>query len=525
MMVEQVHALGRPAAVPRLRELPDLWLPLAVALSLPGLLPLAPDQAAMLFVGLTLLPLALYVSGKLGRFDTLMVVGLTYFSNFPLAFLTRFRTNSSWFAHLSESNVDYAMLWSYRGFACLIVGYLFSYRLFRQAASVEKKPRPRIHPFAKHNVTFIVLLGLLTTVAGTANILLHQGAPLVFYETGLNTGTGSRTLYVAVNYLYLLGVGSLFLMATFWRRGLRMRGVTALFSLNLCLYLVIAMGSGSKGAFMSLLVALAVPVFLEKARPSAKTFVVSALTATAVYGVFAVVGAYRDLVRSLPPPEGVGAVETIRNQLTTFRLAAGLSFDRATEELGLSPAAGYANETVADAAQQRLGSSLFEFASILQISDRISPYDNPFWTLLSPLITAVPRSLFPGKPTFFGPGDHARVYGWSYGGLSISLPGSLYWTWGIEGVCVGMGFLGLLLGYLTRRAGRRVRTAPTVGAVLVFQLILALLDTGNTIQAILATLTANAMILTLLYMAARVEEVQRVVFFLASGRDPSVGRH
>jgi len=524
-MVEQVRTLGRPAALPRLRELPDLWLPLAVALSLPGLFPLAPEQAAMLFVGLTLLPLALYVSGKLGRFDTLMVVGLSYFSNYPLAYLTRFRVDNTWFTHLSESNVDYAMLWSYRGFACLVVGYLFSYRLFRRAASVEKTPRPRIHPSARHNVTFIVLLGLLTTVAGTATILLHQGAPLVFYETGSNTGTGSRTLYVAVNYVYLLGVGSFFLMATFWRRGLRMRGVTALFCANLGLYLLIAMGSGSKGAFMSLLVALAVPVFLEKAKPSAKTFVVSALSATAIYGVFAVVGAYRDLVRSLPPPEGAGAVETIRNQVTTFRLAAELSYDRAKEELGISPVEGHTSETVAEAAQQRLGSSLFEFASMLQISDRISPYDNPFWTLLSPLITAVPRSLFPGKPTFFGPGEHAKIYGWTYGGLSISLPGSLYWTWGIEGVCIGMGFLGFLLGFLTQRAVRRVRAAATVGAVLAFQLLLTLLDTGNAMQAVLATLTANALVLWLLHAAARVEEVQRVALFLASGRDPSVGRH
>jgi hypothetical protein len=525
MMVEQVHALGRPAVIPRLRELPDLWLPLAVALSMPGLFPLAPEQAAMLFVGLTLLPLGLYMSGKLGRFDTLMIVGLTYFSNYPLAYLTRFRVGSNWFAHLSEANVDYAMLWSYRGFACLVVGYLFSLRVFRRAATVKRTPRLRMHPFDKHNVTFLVLLGLLTTLAGAATIVLHQGAPLVFYETGSNAGTGSRTLYVALNYVYLLGVGSFFLMATFWRRGVRMLGVTALFCVNLGLYLLIAMGSGSKGAFFSILVALAVPVFLEKARPSAKTFVVTALSVTAIYGVFAVVGAYRDLVRSLPPVEGAGAVETVRNQLTTFRLAAELSLDRAMEELGVAPVGGSPSETIADTAQQRLGSSLFEFASMLQISDRISPYENPFWTLLSPLITAVPRGLFPGKPTFFGPGEHAKIYGWTYGGLSISLPGSLYWTWGIEGVCAGMGLLGFLLGLLTQRAVRRVRTASTVGTVLVFQLTLTLLDTGITVQAVLATLTANTLILMLLHMAAGLEEVQRVAFFLASGRDPTVGRH
>jgi len=59
----------------------------------------------------------------------------------------------------------------------------------------------------------------------------------------------------------------------------------------------------------------------------------------------------------------------------------------------------------------------------------------------------IPRALWPQKP--LGPGDYEaglffNIYGKVMVGVEPSIPGELYWNFGVSGIVLGMAALGLL---------------------------------------------------------------------------------
>ena len=87
----------------------------------------------------------------------------------------------------------------------------------------------------------------------------------------------------------------------------------------------------------------------------------------------------------------------------------------------------------------RFAAPMFSFTNLLRFTNGHSPYEYAWESLLVPAYSILPRVLVPGKPVFFNSSRYAaEYYGWTNGGISVSLPGSLYYAWGYPGILFGM---------------------------------------------------------------------------------------
>ena len=149
----------------------------------------------------------------------------------------------------------------------------------------------------------------------------------------------------------------------------------------------------------------------------------------------------------------------------------------------------------------RFSSGMYSLAHLLQITGRRSPYEYAWETLLIPLYSITPRAVLPDKPVFFDSGRNAKDYHrWAFGGVSVTLLGSLYFSWGYAGIVLGMLFTGALVAYLVRRVQERGEYAPH-WLVLLVVIIVPLTDVGGTFHSLFTNCIRTAVLLGLLAAA------------------------
>ena len=132
----------------------------------------------------------------------------------------------------------------------------------------------------------------------------------------------------------------------------------------------------------------------------------------------------------------------------------------------------------------RFGAGMYSFSNIMEFTEHQPPYDNAWESFLIPVYSIVPRSLTPNKPNFFNSGRNAKeYYGWSYGGISVTLLGSFYYAWGYMGIIFGMAFIGGILAYVVVQVRLWSIYSPH-WLIIYSSLIMPMLDVGVTFQVI-----------------------------------------
>ena len=136
----------------------------------------------------------------------------------------------------------------------------------------------------------------------------------------------------------------------------------------------------------------------------------------------------------------------------------------------------------------------------MEFTGRDPPYENALESFLVPVYSIAPRALIPEKPEFFHSGRNAReYYGWSYGGMSVTLLGSLYFAWGYVGIILGMAFIGGLLAYLVKQVRFSSIYSPN-WLILFVTLFVLLMDVGVIFQAITTNIIRVTLVLWLLHL-------------------------
>jgi hypothetical protein len=204
------------------------------------------------------------------------------------------------------------------------------------------------------------------------------------------------------------------------------------------------------------------------------------------YGAFLVITEYRALI--LADHTAGRNVFDIAVQAEAFGQALMASAPSADAH------AGRETEVKAIDVFSRLGHGT-TLSDLLEHTGRISPYEHAWESLLAPVYAVVPRFLLSDKPEFFHSGRNAsEYYGWRYGGISVTLLGSLYYAWGYAGIVLGMACMGGWLAFVESKARRGNILSPHWLILLVIT-VLMLLDVGVTFQPILTDLIRVSLIL------------------------------
>ena len=457
-----------------------------------GLLELRPAVIVPLFAVLSLVPCVMLVRGGASRSQTLAaaIVSAAYFLACPVAYLTTGLVRGGSFDAISTESIDLALLWSWRGYLCFLLGYLVASQFSKSsAASADIRRRYR----NAHGLAMV--LGISSLLATLVEVVVSRGVPFRFLSRS-ESGFKESSLQMMVHYPERLGFAFLFLYVTVKIAGRGSRALDWLFLFVVAAYLILAAGSGSKAIFISLILSVFLPLLLVRRRWSWRQLFGGVVVAGAVYVVFGLVSDYRVIVRMSPPADDLGVSATLEYQMEKFsealRTTAGGIFtaDGIVSPAGVEP-------SVSAQMISRSGSSLRSFASLLEITGGVSPQENSGNSVLTPLFAFVPRSLYSEKPHFFDSGDHAAFYYWTSGGISVSLMGSLYWAWSFPGVCIGMAILGMTLAALSRRAASSMASWPVYSGLWIL-IILAVADSGVTFHAIATDLVRLGLLLLIL---------------------------
>lgn len=391
---------------------------------------------------------------------------------------------------MSEGGIDRMMRWALRGFAMFSVAYSMSARgsAKSEISGTGKHERPAA--FASFAYA---ALGFISISAWLINAMLY-GVALTFME-GRNYGAGSETLrqilqlFAEMRYAYLLGY--LLLRSAGKVRRVHQWILMAVLAVSIAEIILI----GSKAAIIKLLVVLVLSVTLGNAnRLRWKSVVVGAMAVALSLLSFGVITEYRHIVRSAG--SGGQQATDIGFRYQAFRQATVASLSDN----------GSPRETVVDRGDiaSRFGSGAVGLGWVLEFTHGISPYENPISSALAPFHAFIPRFLWEEKPIFFNSGRFASEYfGWKYGGISISLLGSLYFAWGYSGILIGMAIAGFSLATLISRVERKGFIAVN-SIVCLTILMLHMLDVGAEFQPVLVNITRTLLLLVGIRIAWRV---------------------
>lgn len=452
--------------------------------SLPALFPLSAEFAAW---GLTLLwavPTAygVWSSRSLVPQDPMYLVGAVYVLGFALPVLAPQLYLDMIWRSLPEVFLDSAALWSYRGAAAMCIGYSL-YRLHGARNGPAFSPQ---WEFSSGDRMFCRLIAVLGLIGGALSLVLSGGMVYVFTESGGATPTTGTTILQLVQYLHLLSFAYIYLFRcqyAFVRHTIGSIEWTLL-GLILGLHLLFIIGAGGKGIVLSLVILALLPVVNRKARfGMLRQLIASILVLATVFVTFQIITNYREIVRTSPWATDDGILGVLEFQLASFAEAVTVSIDKAIGDRATVPFGEILD---------RFG-YLASFARVLYFSDETPPLENALESFFVPFYAIVPRSLV-DKPIFFGSGQLAALEGWEYGGISVTLIGSLYWAWGYIGIIPGMGVVGLVLAWVDRTRKIAAR-GWAQSAVLYAIVVLLLLDAGLIFQAIVTDIIRFALAL------------------------------
>lgn len=477
----------RPVSIRRVDPAAQLFgvesLAIALVMGLPALFTLSARGAAL---ALLVFVAALAIYGAVARreilvADPIVVLGLGYVLAASVPFLASdLYFDDSW-TLLSGELMHTATLWTYRGFVSMTIAYLAVAFLISRSGVRMLPPEP-----TDVSGRFLTLVGFIGLGGALTRLVMFGGPTEVFREVAVQ----ASSMQQIADTLNLLGFAYVFLYRLISSQGIAQPIHRYLLWANVAIQLLFIIGAGSKALIIFMLVMLLLPTGREQpARNKGviwKQIAIVAASVVAVYFTFQLITAYREIMRDSVMLTNATGFDRIALQMEAF----GAAFQAA---LGLTPAARADVQTGNILDRFAYVSS---FARVLLHTQGQSPYEYAFESFLLPLYAFLPRDLV-AKPFFFGSNELASLEGWTAGGISVSLPGSLYWAWGYVGIVVGMAAIGAAVAWIVSRANAS-EGANTRFNLLKALMMLILLDVGNAFQPLIINLIRYAALVWLL---------------------------
>lgn len=447
-------------------------------------------QAAMLFCMVALV-LALLTNRKHVLISPMVLIISAYVLGYPFVILFPGLYGALW-EGASPRALEYGMLWALRGFCAFGIGYVLVEQFGKHAGKDKVWDEALYRARECYAVYVLTCIGWLAMLAWAAYVMIF-GISLGFIEGGaisVDSAAGSLqqllTLLSGLRNPFFLG----FLILYFWKKTDRHLVLLCAALLVISVVGIITIGSKASiisGSVVGLLALAFLPI-----RLSLKQIAIGVTILVCVYGSFAVITEYRAIM--LDEQIAGRDVFDFAVQAESFGSAVMASLPFAER------AAGRRTKVEEENVLRRFGDGIFSFATLMEDTHWQSPYEYAWESLMVPAYSITPRTLIKEKPLFFDAGRNAReYYGWSYGGMSVTLLGSFYFAWGYAGIIFGMAFIGGLLSYVVKKAGL-MGIYSLDWLILLVALILPLLDVGVTFQTITANVIRVAVILWVLHL-------------------------
>jgi hypothetical protein len=463
-----------------------LW---TMALSLPTLFPLTAWLSATVLFILVLLPAVMlsvyhrniYVSDPIVIVGGLWIIAGTLPIWFPELYRDRLWTT------VSITSVEDAALWMARGWAFGSIAYW-------AARIVSIKRREGIRTLATIKVHQVRLAIGLIGIFSTLVYIFYIGGAGYSHIDGFQVATTSGQIIHEVRQLALV-YAFLYLRAA--PRGQTLPIEKYMFMATVAVCLAVLFASASKIIALQFIAVwlLAKASDFSGKNNRMKMVLIMGAALLATYAVFQWVTAYRLAVTEvLESSSGdTGFSGTMQAQVTAIGLATSNLFFPPPTAVGSDE---YDTGSVLD----RMG-LLSAFATVLDVTGGVPPYETSFTTFLTPLYAVMPRNLFPDKVDFIGAGSFAELLGWKFGGFSVTLPGSFYWIWGYAGIPLGMAGLMAMVGWVQDRADGEGLGALYAKSILILS-VLTLLDFGSTIHPLIIQLCRATLVIGVLQFIA-----------------------
>lgn len=445
--------------------------------SVPAFFELSRLEAALGLTFLVLLPLIIiwHRTRRLLVADPLTIIGANWFLAAALpAFIPTFYIDPLW-SRLTPELVESATLWMYRGWAACTVAYWLM-RMVPIHASRRPSDRAGEAPLR----WCVGLVGLCGSI-GITILTAGQGYSFV------DTQTEASSFGMVFHELKQFAVIYIFLYFQARGRGQLTPQEHKLLIAILAAQSAIVAAAGSKGAILEMLAAWLIGNAASLSRPGMfkeLTIAVSALAA--VYFTFNVISQFREEMLRRQVSADMSYSDALSLQLDVL---SKVSVDVLSGKQTGIPGQAYAANSMLD--RMAYVSAL---ATIFDQTSGHSPYENALPSIAAPVLALIPRDFVEDKVHFFNSGDFARMLGWNYGGFSVTVPGSMFWAWGYEGILAGMATFGALLGMLARRSVIEGVSGLVVRAMM-FRLIMMMLDVGQEFQPMLVGLVRTGIFL------------------------------
>jgi hypothetical protein len=468
------------------------WISVLVVLaSLPALLELPREGAAIGLAALVLIPYAIESmrTRRLIVADSFIFIGFMWVLSasapvlVPIVFPDVY-TDPIWHK-LSAGSLDIATLWMYRGWAACSLAYwgLRAMQPLHQSAPV----RPQEVELEQRVRLLIGGFGLIASIS----YIVTTGGQSYSHIDGY---ASNNTLDQIVHEVRQLSKVYIFLYFQARGRGTLRPVEGRLLLATLLVYAVIFAGSSSKMVAIEIAAMWILGNAAGVARSQIMRELLIALFAlTAIYWIFQFVTAYREELDLSPPKPNAEISEVVSAQWN----AADRAITAITSGQRLSGAEDQTSSAMAD----RLA-YVSAFATILALTSGDSPYENAVESFLTPVLAVIPRDFVGTKVQFFNSGFLAAMLGWKFGGFSPTLPGTLYWAWGYEGVVLGMAALGGFIAYASGRGGRDDILGLVWRAVSI-RLVLSLLNVGLDFQGIVIGCVRTVLFLIVIVWIAK----------------------
>jgi hypothetical protein len=491
-----------------------LALSMTVLAALPAILPLDRFGASVGIVALVV-PVLLAAWIKARRLliaDPIIVLGFMWILAVSLPMLVPLvrpgvYTDPIWF-QLTPWSLDIASLWMYRGWAACCVAYWLTCLMLRPPPEM-RQDAPGV--LAAEGVPRR-LIGWLGLAASLAFIITTRGQAYSHLDASQYASTS--TIDQIIHEVRQLSKLYLFLYFFARARGQDTSGDRYLVIGTFAIFVVIFSASSAKIVALELLVMwLLGNAAGAKRGQIVRELALGSVAFVIVYWIFLVVTAYRVELLLLASNPNASFTQAIAIQVEAFGNAVAHVWNG--RELG-SFEQSYGIGSIFD----RLA-YVSAFATVIEFSFGESPFQHAFESFLTPLLAVVPRDLVGTKVQFLGSGTFAGMIGWEAGGFSVTLPGSLYWAWGYQGMVVAMAVAGIWLG-VGAILGNRTGFGGIIWRTLLVRLVLALVDVGLEFQATAVTMTRTAIfLLVLLAIARHMSAGERPARAFAASRRPA----
>ena len=479
------------AGRPRLRRMPErqvarIILFCVLLCSAPAVLDLAQGPSGYMLTLLVLVPIVVKctIERRLMVADPIIVIGFMWVLAAGLPVLAPALYEDPIWSGLSPRALDSATLWFYRAWASASVAYwmCLAFAPRRSARSVAPYQLAREDQLR-------MLIGVVGTLAMLVFLVRSGGQSYTHLEGFASVSTLDQLLHELrhLSKVYVF----LFFLARGQGRCLPVESL--ILGIILAGYAMVFAGSASKAVVLELAAMWLLGNATGAARGNLLREALIGLVAVfLIYWVFSFVTAYRyELVWRVDGPQA-SLNETIDTQLVAAQAAFWTVWNG--EPIGGGDE-GYRLASMFD----RLA-LVTSFATMLDVTNFQSPYENAAEAFLAPLYAFLPRILFDMKVQYFDSGEFAQLLGWQFGGFSVSLPGSFYWAWGVGGIAMASACIGAALASLKSKADG-LGPGALAWRVALMSVVLYLMNVGTSFQPIIiGTLRALAVVMVLQYL-------------------------